>query len=294
MCEPAFKILAVDDEAANLQILNQILKDDYAVFAARSGKAALQKAGEDKPDLILLDVVMPEMDGFEALSALKNDEATRDIPVIIITSLNSVEDEEKGFTLGAVDYITKPFNAAVVKARVQTHLKILKQIKTIERFGMMDSLTELPNRRSFDQQLALEWARAARDGTPISLLMIDLDHFKDVNDRHGHPMGDRVLQQVSGLFIAALKHVTDLVFRWGGEEFAVILPGTEADAAVREAEAVRICVAENDTPLSVTVSIGVASVTPAEGGSAENLTAEADRALYRAKSAGRNRVERAK
>lgn len=292
-----FSILIVDDEKSNLEILSKILQSNHTVYIAKSGETALMRAEKDNPDLILLDIVMPDMDGFEVLSRLKGNDATRNIPVIFITGLDSVKDEERGFFLGAVDYITKPFHASIVKARVKTHLKIVKQMRTIERFGLTDSLTELPNRRSFDNQLNIEWGRAVRENKPVSLLMMDIDNFKVYNDTYGHPQGDILLKTVADIFVSTLKRTTDLVFRWGGEEFTVLLPDTGMHGAMTVAEKIRANVEaavvprlDNGEPTRVTISIGVESVTQFSGISAEDFLQASDHALYTAKESGRNQV----
>lgn len=292
-----FSILVVDDDRSNLDVLTHILKSQYTVQVAKSGLAALKRARELQPDLILLDIVMPDMNGFEVLADLKGSDETRHIPVIFITGLTQAEDEEKGFLLGAVDYIVKPFKTAIVKARVRTHLRIVKQIQTIERLCMIDALTDIPNRRSFDQQIAMEWKRAMRDKSPLSLLMIDVDKFKALNDSYGHPQGDVVLQAIGQMLHTVLKRPADFASRIGGEEFAVLLPSTRLEDALHLAEELRaqtenlqVHSLDNGPPLSVTISIGVTSMIPEQGTQFADFVALADEALYAAKNAGRNRV----
>jgi diguanylate cyclase (GGDEF)-like protein len=251
----------------------------------------------DKPDLILLDIIMPGMNGFEVLSALKEMDDTRSIPVIIITGLDTVVDEEKGFRLGAVDYITKPFNKSLVKARVVTHLRIVEQVRIIEQFGLLDPLTNIPNRRSLNTQMALEWRRAIGEKTPVSFGMVDLDHFKMVNDTYGHQQGDTVLKSVAGILKSSMKRPSDFAARWGGEEFAVLLPETDSNGALKLAEDIRGNIEKALIPgiadtstISVTASIGIASTVPTVESSMSALIERADQALYAAKKAGRNRV----
>ncbi len=297
MDEPKFSILIVDDEKTNLDVLNNMLKHDYSISVAKTGEAALNRALSNKPDLILLDILMPDMNGYDVLLALKNSDVTRSIPVIFITGLSSTNDEERGFMLGAVDYITKPFVNSIVRARVKTHLQIVKQIRTIERLGMIDALTDIPNRRLFDSQLKNEWAHALRDGTTISVMMIDADKFKNYNDTHGHPKGDALLQLLPRVFSASIRRGTDLVARIGGEEFAVLLPNTSLTAATQIAEQMRVAV-ENSifppdgegNPTYVTISIGVAACLPTAKSEITDLMAKADIALYTAKRKGRNQV----
>jgi diguanylate cyclase (GGDEF)-like protein len=292
------KILIVDDEKSNLMLLNRILSAEYTIFTAKSGEEALTRVRKDEPDLILMDVIMPGMSGFDALMKLKEDDETSRIPVIIITGLNSEGDEEKGFALGAVDYMVKPFNHAIVRARVKIHMQIVQQIRTIERLGLVDSLTNMPNRRSFDSHFAVEWKRAAREKKPISFLMLDVDHFKNYNDTYGHPQGDVLLKAVAKIFMQAARRPTDLAARIGGEEFGVLLPETTLESALIIAERIRSQVEAERIPLlsdgqqitSVTISIGVASCIPQAGDSSEAFVARADKFLYVAKNSGRNQI----
>lgn len=292
-----FRILAVDDDRFNLSVLTDILKTGYDMVTAGCGEEALRLAREKKPDLILLDIIMPGMDGFEVLKELKQCDTTRHIPVICITGLKSVKDEERGFFLGAVDYITKPFQNTIVKARVGTHMQIVKHIRTIERLGMIDVLTDLPNRRNFEKQLGAEWGRGAREKTWLSLLTIDVDMFKSYNDTYGHPQGDVLLRSIARVFSASLRRSTDYIARIGGEEFAAILPDTDMPGAGKIAEDIRRNVEQNRVPCRddnsityVTVSIGVASAVPTLEGSISDFLNRSDKALYTAKREGRNRT----
>lgn len=234
-----FSILVVDDDRSNLDVLSFILKPQYTVQVAKSGLSALKRAQEQQPDLILLDVLMPDMNGFEVLAELKASDSTRHIPVIFITGLGRAEDEERGFLLGAVDYIVKPFKASTIKARVRTHMRIVKQIRTIERLCLIDGLTDIPNRRSLDQHLETEWNSARREKTPLSLLIVDVDRFKNFNDTHGHPQGDVLLQSLAQTLLSVLKRPRDFAARMGGEEFAVLLPDTMLPGALAIAEELR-------------------------------------------------------
>ncbi|MDR3294367.1 MAG: diguanylate cyclase [Clostridiales Family XIII bacterium] len=290
-------ILVVDDEKANLAVLNQILSPEYGVFTAKSGTTAIQIAEELRPDLVLLDIVLPDINGFDVLSQLKANPNTRTIPVIFITGLGSDSDEEKGLLLGAVDYIKKPFKHTIVKARVRTHMDIVQQVRAIERLGLTDSLTGLPNRRSFDDRVEMEWRRAIRERKTISLLMLDLDNFKSYNDTYGHPQGDILLKKVSGIFATVAKRPADLPARVGGEEFAILLPDTGLDSALSLAESVRADVESLRVPAddgnaatSMTISIGVISAAPIEDSPLKDFLSIADKNLYAAKKAGKNRV----
>ena len=289
-------ILIVDDVKLNLKILTHILQPDYTVYTAKDGFAAIEMAEEYLPDIILLDIIMPEMDGYDVLTALKTSDKTQSIPVIFITALTNAEDEEKGLALGTADYIFKPFNPGIVKLRVRNQLQILNQIRLIERLSMMDHLTEIPNRRSFDQRLRLEWGRAIRESSSISMMMIDVDRFKLYNDTYGHLQGDAALQMVAKTITQTLKRSTDLVARWGGEEFVVVLPNTELDGALYVAEEIRTNIENALIPCldgrgtKVTVSLGVHSHVPNVNSSIDKFISKADHALYAAKETGRNRV----
>ena len=285
-----FNVLIVDDERTSLDVLNGILKDTCTVHVAKTGEAALKRAREETPDLILLDVLMPDMSGFEALVQLKESVMTRDIPVIFITGLSGAADEERGFFLGAVDYITKPFKNSIVRARVGTHLRIVKQMRTIERLGMLDPLTDLPNRRFFDDRMAIEWRRAVRERTPIGLLVMDVDDFRSYNDARGYPQGDVALQAIARLLEGALRRPTDIVARIGGDEFAGIMPGTGLAGALAVAEIVRAEVETASLDGEIALSVGAAACKPTVESSLTSFASDAERALYVAKARGKNRV----
>jgi len=291
------KILVIEDSKLNQEVLRRILINEHEVILAQSGTEGLEMARSEHPDLILLDIVLPGMDGFEVLTELKKSDKTRTIPVIIISAMTKPDDEVKGLTLGAIDYITKPFHEIVVKTRVETHLRILKQMRVIEKFGFIDTLTNIPNRRQFDRDIIREWNRGKRDSKPFSILMIDVDHFKLYNDTHGHQQGDIALQTVASAITTSLKRATDIAARWGGEEFAVLLPETELAGALKVAEDIRNSVETAMIPgddgvsvHNVTISIGVAPVVPGDDTNIAELIRRADEALYKAKDTGRNRV----
>jgi len=291
-----FTILIVDDERSNISVLSHILRPMYIVLAAKNGPDAISIAKKSSPDLILLDIVMPEMSGFEVLKELKNSDLTRDIPVIIITGLDNRESEEKGLLLGAVDYIAKPFHDSVVRLRVKTHLTILSQMRTIERMCMIDALTEIPNRRGFDNQLNAEWNRAIREKTTLGLLMIDIDKFKIFNDSYGHAHGDLVLKTAAEIISKTVKRPSDFAARWGGEEFSVLLPNTGLNGALEVAEQIRVNIenaviqCSDGRNTQITVSIGVNSEFPDIGKEIDDFVSIADQALYLAKDDGRNLV----
>ena len=289
-------LLIVDDEKFNLEVLTHILGSDYTIYTATNGANAIEKAKKYMPDLILLDIVMPEMDGYQTISELKKCETVRKIPVIFITSLTSDEDEEKGLAHDAADYITKPFRSLLVRLRVRNQIQIINQLRTIQHLSMVDQLTNLPNRRSFDERLCQEWRQAIREHTPISVLMMDLDKFKYFNDNYGHQQGDIVLQMVAKVFPQVLKRPCDFAARWGGEEFVVLLPNTPSPSAMNIAEKIRSSIEHIPIPcvdgstLKITVSIGVNSQLPAQGSPSNEFLSKADMALYDAKESGRNRV----
>ena len=244
------KILIVDDEKSNIIALTRILSAEYTVHAAKNGKDAIDVASEQLPDLVLLDIIMPGMDGYAVIDELKKTEATRHIPVIFITGLDDPDEEEKGLSAGAVDYIIKPFRAMTVRLRVRNQIQIVNYIRLIEQLSLLDQLTGLPNRRSFDERLLIEWNRAIRDRTPVSILMIDLDKFKEYNDTYGHQQGDLALKTLASLFTHELKRSVDYVARWGGEEFVVLLTNTDDIKALKIAEWLRCSVENTKIPLS--------------------------------------------
>jgi len=288
------QILIVDDAADNRQILADLLKPDYTVLLAKNGQQALERAASHHPDLILLDVLMSDMSGYDVMQQLQEQEATAAIPVMLITKLDTPDDEINGLHQGAVDYITKPFNFTVVKARVRTQIRLYRQRQQLQALANVDGLTEIPNRRHFDQALAAEWGRARRSQQPLSVAMVDVDYFKRYNDRFGHAQGDRALQAVARALSATLRRPGDLVARYGGEEFVLLMPATDAEGAMRLADAACVAVLGLDLPNpsggteALSVSLGIATLAPAQESTPAALLAQADSALYAAKTAGRN------
>ncbi len=290
-------LLVVDDEKQNRLLLTELFEGEYKVIQAKNGLQALERARSHAPDLILLDVLMPEMDGMATIRALKREDATRNIPVIFITALDSPTDEEQGLNLGAVDYIAKPFHPSIVRVRVRNHLQIVHQRRLLEQLAALDGLTGIPNRRRFDESYALEWRRCQRAGQPLSLVVADVDHFKAYNDTLGHAAGDRVLQEVAAVLRQCARRPGDLAARYGGEEFVLLLPETGAQEAQMLAEELRakleargLTHPASPVGTSVTLSIGGASTTPMQAEADPAFFPLADAALYQAKASGRNCV----
>jgi diguanylate cyclase (GGDEF)-like protein len=291
-------ILIVDDTPTNIQVLAEALRAEHRVKVAASGKAAFEViAKQGLPDLILLDVMMPDMDGYEVCRRLKEDPATQKVPVIFVTARNDTVDEELGLKLGAVDYIAKPFHLPIVLARVRNHIQLKRKTDLLESLALLDGLTNIPNRRRFDEHLESEWKRGIRSGAPLSIIMIDIDFFKHYNDHHGHGAGDVCLRKVADVLAVAVVRPGDLVARYGGEEFVALLPDTDAEGALQIAERLRGNVAALQIPHGhsevdpfVTISLGVASCEPSTHSFPAELLEQADQQLYRAKSMGRNRV----
>jgi diguanylate cyclase (GGDEF)-like protein len=291
------KVLVADDDAINRQVLAELLKPEYTVLLAKNGAQALERAARHAPDLILLDVMMPDMDGYEVLRRLRADPATAGLAVIFVSGLDRPEDEANGLKLGAADYIAKPFDATVVMARVALHLQLVRQRRMLERMAHIDGLTQLANRRRFDELYATEWQRAQRSGSPLSLALLDIDAFKQYNDHYGHPAGDRVLRALARTVASCLRRPADLAARYGGEELVLLLPDTDADQARAVMDtvctaiaALGIAHAASKVAPALTVSVGGATLGECGPESLEALFAAADQHLYRAKQAGRNRV----
>ena len=292
-----FTLLIVDDEKQNRLLLTELFGTTYKIIQAKNGVQALEKARQHRPDLILLDVLMPEMDGMGVLRELKRDDATRLIPVIFITALDSATDEENGLNLGAVDYISKPFHPPIVRVRVRNQLQLVHQQRLLEQLASLDGLTGIPNRRQFDATLLKEWHRCQRNQQPLSLIVADVDFFKKYNDALGHAAGDRVLQEVAATLRQAARRPGDLVARYGGEEFVLLLPETNATGAQALAEGLQQLLhskafAHPNSSLGpwLTMSMGGNTIVPSTTALDPEFFALADAALYRAKHQGRNQV----
>lgn len=291
-------ILIVDDTPSNIDVLAETLESDYRIKIATHGRDALNIAAhQDRPDLILLDVMMPEMDGYEVCRKLKQTAYTKDIPVIFITARAEADSEKMGLNLGAMDYITKPFDVHVVKARVYNHINLKIKTDLLESLALMDGLTNIPNRRHFDNELDKTWRQAQRAQSPISLVMADVDHFKAYNDHYGHRAGDLCLQKVAETLSSQMKRPLDLAARYGGEEFVLLLPDTDAKGAQsiaercrKQIEALAIPHRHSETQDILTLSLGMASITPSQMQPSIDLLDRADQMLYQAKTQGRNCV----
>lgn len=290
-------ILIVDDEITNIEIMNAALEDVYEICFATSGEQAIEIACAILPDLVLLDVMMPGIDGFEVCARLKQDPVLADIPIIFTTGLGDSEDEMRGLSLGAIDYVTKPVKPAILKARVGNHLELKRLRDRLAEMAVTDALTGLSNRRRMEERLASEIARLTRSGDWLSVIMLDIDFFKQFNDTYGHPAGDRCIAMVAAALNRAVKRTSDVSARYGGEEFACILPGCnshDAETVAHEISAqirlLNIPHAQSVVCDHVTVSIGVASARCVPGMMPELWVIHADQQLYRSKLDGRNRI----
>jgi diguanylate cyclase (GGDEF)-like protein len=324
-------ILVVDDTPDNLRVLSSMLtKHGYYLRKALNGEIAITAAHAFPPDLILLDINMPFMNGYEVCTALKSSEITQHIPVIFISVLDNVFDKVKAFQVGGVDYITKPFQLEEVIARIENQLNLqrlrdqlyeqncllekrnallIKEIENrrrmevalqkanqkLHKLASIDGLTQVSNRRQFDEHLKQEWNRLIRDPHPLSLILCDIDYFKAYNDTYGHPAGDECLKKVAQAICHAVKRPADLVARYGGEEFAAILPHTTSQGALsvarniqREIQQLDIEHSASDVCENITLSLGICTVIPTQEDSLDALISSADKALYQAKQTGRN------
>lgn len=319
-------ILVVDDTPPNLQLLLTMLaRKGYEAHGVPDGATALSNTKEQLPDLVLLDINMPNINGFQVCQELKSSDRTRDVPVIFISARDEVLDKVQAFAVGGVDYITKPFQIAEVLARVENQLTLrrlqrqlqeqnerlkqeinsriiaetlLQEANTkLERLVNLDGLTQLANRRCFDEYLEQEWQRLARERQPLSLIMCDIDFFKNYNDTYGHIAGDDCLRKVSHLIKQSVRRPADLAARYGGEEFVLVLPNTDIEGSMLVAEAIRnklldLKLPHDDSAVSefVTLSMGVTALIPKIDSLPSILLTSADYALYRAKELGRNQT----
>jgi diguanylate cyclase (GGDEF)-like protein len=291
------KLLIVDDQPTNIRVLHELFRQDCDVFMATSGEQAISVCQTQLPDLILLDVVMEGTDGHEVCRRLKADPATQGIPIIFITAQQQESDEVLGLELGAVDFISKPINTTIVRARVRTHLTLKLQSDLLRSMALMDGLTGVANRRKFNEDILADWRQCFREQKPLSLILVDVDYFKRYNDRYGHQAGDDCLKSVAQTLSETVRRPYDLVARYGGEEFACVLPNTVLSGAVEIAERMQERVrtlgiehSASDVDRVLTISLGVATLTPTGELGFEALIEAADKQLYEAKNAGRARV----
>ncbi|MBF0212684.1 MAG: diguanylate cyclase [Magnetococcales bacterium] len=291
-------ILIVDDEPINIAVLTDILEERYEILFATDGAKAIELAKSAQPDLILLDVMMPGLDGYAVCARLKQERDTAHLPVIFVTAMSDVNDEARGLELGAMDYITKPVSPPVVRARVRNQIELKHARDQLLRLAVTDALTGLANRRHFDSVLEKEYLRLARTRGMLSLILFDVDHFKAFNDTYGHLAGDDCLRRIGGVVLQTITRAADLGARYGGEEFACILPETNHGGAVSLAEKLRgeilalgIPHVKSSVAKHVTASLGVVTVRCIAGRSPLHVVAQADEQLYAAKSAGRNRIQ---
>ncbi len=288
------KILIVDDSLLQAAQLKSILDSDYDVTVMQSAEEGLRSASTGGYSLILLDVVMPGMDGFTLLKKLQEEIITQSIPVILITSLSDVENEQRGFVLGAVDYITKPFKPLIVKARVNTHIKLYHYRRQAEEQSMIDQLTGIANRRGYERYSTAKWNEARHLRVPFTICIFDIDRFKNYNDTYGHPAGDRVIAAVAKTAACFLRRSTDFLARYGGEEFVAILLGDSSAKAFRHMQKIRQAVEDLHIPHGatesewVTISMGGVTVVPEPESDYSAYLKIADTMLYDAKSNGRN------
>ncbi len=280
-----------------VEILSANLKQDYKIITTGSGSGALECAARYRPDLILLDIGLPDITGHEVCRALKNSDNTRDIPVIFTTARDTDEDELIGLNLGARDYFTKPYMVKLILARIAIQIDLKLKTDLLENLANLDGLTGISNRRNFDIQLDQEWRRGRRNDTELSLCMMDVDYFKQYNDNYGHAQGDRCLKIIASILNSQTKRAGDFVARYGGEEFVVILPSRTLAEAKQFAEMLRQAVIDKNIPHKhsksssrITMSFGIATVIPSGTIDPQDLLTAADKELYNAKESGRNRI----
>ncbi|HNX93855.1 MAG TPA: diguanylate cyclase [Holophaga sp.] len=291
-------VLVVDDSRAVLDGLCNLLQADCNALFGYNGLEAMALAASENPDLIVLDVAMQGMDGYEVLRRLKEDPGTQNIPVIFLADPHAGASEARALELGAIDFITKPYDPAILKARMHNQLAYKRSLDVARALSLGDALTGIPNRRRFDDHLYQEWNRAYRSRKPLSMILIDIDHFKRYNDTLGHPAGDACLKRVASVLEQSLQRSVDFVARYGGEEFACVLSETDLEGAESVAKRIAarlasVAIPHPDSPVAstVTLSMGVASLVPERDQAPVELTLEADQRLYEAKRLGRNRIQ---
>ena len=293
---PTARLLIVDDDPNNVRLLASIFDQDYDILFALSGLEAIDISLRERPDLIILDVMMPDLDGYTVCKTIKNHPHTKDIPIVFLTAHCDAEEEIRGLEMGAADFISKPFYPKIVKIRVSNQIELKYAREKLTKLAITDGLTGIANLRYFDDQLAHEWTRARRLNQTLAIAMIDVDWFKKYNDHYGHQGGDDCLRQVANVLSNVAKRDSDFVARYGGEEFAIILPMTQAENALELAKNSCLALSNLELPHAlsdfghVTLSVGVAVGCPKQNTTPHNLLINADKALYTAKEKGRNRA----
>jgi diguanylate cyclase (GGDEF)-like protein len=293
---PTARLLIVDDDPNNVRLLASIFDQDYDILFALNGLEAIDISLRERPDLIILDVMMPDLDGYTVCKTIKNHRHTKDIPIVFLTAHCDAEEEIRGLEMGAADFISKPFYPKIVKIRVSNQIELKYAREKLTKLAITDGLTGIANRRYFDDQLAHEWTRARRLNQTLAIAMIDVDWFKKYNDHYGHQGGDDCLRQVANVLSNVAKRDSDFVARYGGEEFAIILPMTQAENALELSKNICLALSNLELPHAlsdfghVTLSVGVAVGCPKQNTTPHNLLVNADKALYTAKEKGRNRA----
>jgi len=281
-------ILVVDDTKENIHMLIGLLGDDYNVMAAKSGKAALEIVNEEKIDLILLDIMMPEMNGYEVCELLKSQTATKDIPILFITAKTDEDSIEKAYDVGGIDYVTKPFKPKELLARIHTHLKLSETLQTLEYMATKDSMTGIYNRRKFFELSEVLFAQTDN----LFAVMIDIDKFKNINDTYGHPFGDIIIKSLTQTISNIIPN--EAVFgRLGGEEFAILFENGSLDEAKEKVEEIRVAIENlenmyDERVVKFSISNGIAQKYPSD--TIDTLLKRSDEALYDAKETGRNKI----
>ncbi|WP_374833780.1 diguanylate cyclase [Paenochrobactrum pullorum] len=290
-------ILIVDDEVTNIEIMNAVLEDTYEICFATSGEQALEVARNVLPDLILLDVMMPGIDGYDVCERIKSERLLADVPVIFTTGLTDEDAEVRGLSLGAIDYITKPIQPVVLRARVANHVELKRLRDQLAQMAVTDALTGLSNRRHLEETIKTEITTLAQTEDLLSVILLDIDFFKSFNDTYGHPEGDRCLTMVASALSRAIHLSDNTVARYGGEEFACILPSTDFSTAMKVAHDIRNQVQALNIPHSgssvspfLTVSLGVATAIAQSGMTSYDWITQADQQLYLSKAGGRDMI----
>lgn len=289
-------ILIVDDMTTNLIILSDILKEDYNIKIAKSGTKAIEIVNsQDDIDLILLDIEMPDINGYEVLKILKNSDKTKNIPIIFVTAKSSEEDEEYGLNLGAIDYITKPYSKSIVKIRIKNQINLKLKTDMLEQLSMYDGLTNIKNRRFFDESFERIYNKSRRNNSNFALIMVDIDSFKPYNDNYGHGQGDVALKKVAISLQNSLKRANDLVARYGGEEFVIIIQDIDEDGLEKIAQNILESIKDlqilheysNTSPI-LTISMGISYYQSKDDIPKLKILMKADETLYKVKNSGKN------